>query len=153
MNDFYINVGSEKCCLFVKMSIFLMKGMEKNPKLYYAVEDALESAKNERYSIGIMAFSQLLNMLNKETPESRHVVAHKMLRQRPSKQMYEEAKEAFERATAERSDHECRQHGNIIEFREKILKEWEAFITKLHQTYMAKNGKQRKKTDESKAGS
>lgn len=91
MNKLYINVGSEKCCLFVKMSSFLLRALERNPLLYFAVEEALECAKIGYYAIGILTFSQLLNLFNRKTPASRHVVAHQILRQRPTKPVFEKS--------------------------------------------------------------
>ena len=84
MEKLYINIGSEKCCFFVKISIFLINQLEKHPFLYYAVEEALECAKNGYYAAGIITFAQLLNLMKKKTPYSRHLVAHEILKERPT---------------------------------------------------------------------
>jgi len=134
MNDLYINVGSEKCCLFVKMSTFLVGALDRRPLLYYAVEEALECAGIGHYGIGILAFSQLLNLFNRDTPSSRHIVAHELLRQRPTEQMFEETVEAFKIAASEQSDHECGKHGSIADYHQSVLRDWNEFIKEHHKT-------------------
>jgi hypothetical protein len=135
MNELYINVGSKKCCLFVKMSILLLRALERTPLLYFAVEEALECAKTGYYGIGILTFSQLLNLFNERTPASRHVVAHELLRQRPTKLMFEEAIEAFKSAASRQGDRECRRHASTTDYQQKVAKEWKAFFEKLNETY------------------
>ncbi len=134
MNDLYINIGSEKCCLFVKMSAFLLKALKRHPVLYYAVEEALECEKIGYFGIGILTFSQLLLVFNKKTPGSRNVVAHEALTQRPSKQMFEEAVEALRSAASEQSERECGKHGSIADYQQRIVTEWEKFIKEHHRT-------------------
>ena len=133
MNDLYINIGSKKSCLFVQMSKFLIRTLDKYPFLYYAVEEAIVCAKIKYYGIGIITFSQLLNLFKKRTPINRHIVAHKVLTQRPTKQMYEEILETFKNAASERSKHECKKCGSIADYQQSVLKNWEDFIKKQYR--------------------
>ena len=87
--DLYVNIGTQKCCLFVRMSYFLLRKLQIYPLLYYAVEEGLQCAKEGYYAAGIMALSQLLNVLNEGAPEARHRVAHELVERRPSKAEYE----------------------------------------------------------------
>lgn len=131
MDDFYVNIGTTKCCLFVKMSAFLLKVLKRNPLLCFAVEEALECAKMEYYGIGILAFSQLLNAFGRKTPASRHAVAHEIFRTRPTKQTFEEVVDAFKIAASERSDCEMERCRTATDYKQKIVSEWEAFIKDL----------------------
>lgn len=132
MNDLYINLGSKKSCLFVKMSIFLVRVLEKHPLLYYAVEEALECAKLGYYGIGIVTFSQLLNLIKKETPKSRHIVAHEVLMQRPTKDTFDIIVESFRIAASEHSQREIAKSQSIEEYHQKITRDWKALIKNLH---------------------
>ena len=132
MNNVYINIGSEKCCFFVKISMAFMKQLERNPFLYYAVEEALECAKNDYYASGILAFSQILNVLNEKTPGSRHVIAHEFLRQRPTKEMYDEIKNKLENTANKINIREMKKHDNIKEYEEKIQSRWKELMKKLN---------------------
>jgi phosphomannomutase len=132
MNELYINIGSEKSCLFVKTSIFLIKTLERHPFLYYAIEEALECAKLGYYGIGILAFSQLLNLFNKDTPKSRHIVAHEFLKQRPSKDIYTTVLESLKKAAADRSDQEIEKTKSIENYHKKLEEEWMILIQDLH---------------------
>ena len=130
--DIYINIGSEKCCQFVSMSRFLLKQLDKKPLLYYSVEEALECAKIGYYGIGIIAFSQLLNLFKEKTPEHRHLVAHDFLCQRPSKEVFDETVAAFKNAASKQSDHEYKKQNDIPAYKQLLSKEWEELIKKLH---------------------
>ncbi len=132
MNNEYINIGSPKCCFFVKMSMRIMILLENNPFLYYAVEEALECAKNDYYASGILAFSQLLNALNEKTPKDRHIIAHKILRNKPTKEMYEEIKAKVEKAADDININEIKKHNNIKEYELKIEKRWRDLMVKLN---------------------
>jgi hypothetical protein len=132
MDELYINIGTVKCCLFVKMSTFLLRAIVHNPLLYFAVEEALECAKIEYYCVGVLTFSQLLNVFNCETPASRHAVAHEILRTRPTKQTFEEVVEAFKSAASEQSDRESGKCRSVADYKRNIVSEWEAFIKNLH---------------------
>lgn len=133
MDDLYINIGSAKCCLFVKMSSFLISALNRKPLLYYAVEEALECEKIGYYGIGIITFSQLLNLFRKQTPPSRHLVAHEVLKQRPAQQMLQSTIQELKMAAAERCDQESRRHGNRARYQQSIIRDWEKFIGRHHR--------------------
>ena len=128
----FINIGTVKACLFVRMSSFLLRRLEQYPVLYYAVEEALECAKIGYFGIGIIAFAQLLNQLSEETPDSRHLVAHKFLELRPSKEAFDDVVAKFKCAAAERSDLEIRKCASCSDYERKVSAEWQDFIKKLH---------------------
>jgi hypothetical protein len=130
----YINIGTEKSCMFVKMSRYLLRQLERYPLLYYSVEEALECAKIGYYGIGAIAFAQLLNLLNEKTPESRHLVAHRFLEVRPSKETFDEVVAEFKAAAANRSDHESRSFTPVGEYHRTIAAQWNEFIKNLHAT-------------------
>lgn len=132
MDELYINIGSEKCCLFVKMSGFLLRALERRPLLYFAVEEALECAKMEYYGIGILTFSQLLNVFNRKMPAGRHVVAHEILTTRPTKETFEEVVDAVKSAASEQSDRESAKCTTVAAYKRRIVSEWKALITDLH---------------------
>lgn len=135
MNNVYINIGTPKCCLFVKTSMFLIKQFDKNPFLFFAVEEALECAKNQYYASGILTFSQLLNLLNEATPKNRHMVAHEILKNKPTKEMYEEIKEKFEKAASNINIKEIKQHSDIKQYEEKISRSWNDFMAKINPNW------------------
>jgi hypothetical protein len=110
----------------------LLEELDKKPLLYYSVEEALECAKIGYYGIGIIAFSQLLNLFREKTPEHRHLVAHEFLRQRPSKEMLEETVAAFKNAASKQSDRECRKRNDIPAYQQLLFKKWKELIKKLH---------------------
>ena len=132
MNDLYINIGSEKSCLFVKMSLFLIKVLEKRPLLYYATEEALECAKSDCFGIGIIVFSQLLNIFNKPAPESRNIVAHEILEQRPTKETFDSIVESFKEAASERSKQEIADFEDVEKYQQKIAEDWKLLVKSLH---------------------
>jgi len=132
MNELYINIGSEKACLFVKTSIFLIKTLERHPLLYYAIEEALECAKLGYYGIGILTFAQLLNLFNKNTPESRHMVAHEFLKQRPSEDMYNTIVESLKNVATDRSNQEIAKTKSIENYHKKLEEAWGILIKHLH---------------------
>jgi len=131
-DTFYINIGTVKSCLFIRMSSYLLKQLEQRPLLYWSVEESLECAKIGYYGIGIVAFAQLLKLFNEKTPDSRHSVAHKFLESRPTREMFDAVVADFKTAAAERCDLESRKFRTSGEFEQKISAEWELFIKKLH---------------------
>lgn len=133
MGEHYINIGSEKCCCFVRMSMLLITQLDKNPFLYYAVEEALECAKNGYYSTGILTFSQLLNLLHKKTPAERHLVAHDILQFRPTKESYEKIEEAFKNTATHQSITEQSRRSSQQEYNGQLTQKWNELIAKLHQ--------------------
>jgi hypothetical protein len=131
MDNLYINIGTKKSCLFVTLSMLLIKQLDKNPFLYYAVEEALECAKNNYYASGILAFSQLLNLFNEKTPKDRHIIAHEILRHRPTKEMYEQIIEKVKNASIAINVREMKRHDDIKKYEQKILKAWNDLMSKL----------------------
>jgi len=132
MSRLYINIGTEKCCLFVKMSTFLLNRLERYPLLFYAVEESLECAKLNYYGIGIIAFSQLLNLFNEQTPPERHEVAHEFLTVRPSRCNFDRIVGQFKDAAEACSDRECARCDDVATFESKIAARWAAFIEAHH---------------------
>ncbi|MGD0784477.1 MAG: hypothetical protein ABR969_01535 [Sedimentisphaerales bacterium] len=128
MQNLYINIGTKKCCFFVKISIFLIEKLEKYPFLYYAVEEALECAKNEYYAIGIITFAQLLNIMNKKTPDSRHLIAHEILKVRPTKATFEKIKQEFKMAASEYNEREIVKYKNVSEYQNLVFLKWDKFL-------------------------
>ena len=106
--------------------------LENNPFLYYAVEEAIECAKNDYYASGILAFSQLLNALNEKTPKDRHIIAHEILRNKPTKEMYEEIKAKVEKAADDINISEIKKHRDIKEYEQKIQNRWRELMAKLN---------------------
>lgn len=87
----YINIGTEKCAVFVRMSKKLLNLLKTYPLLHYAIEEGVLSAEDNKYfAASIMAFSQLLNALGETTPRERHLVAHEFLKIRPEENSYRE---------------------------------------------------------------
>lgn len=131
MDNLYINIGTEKSCFFVNLSMFLIKQLDKNPFLYYALEEALECAKNNYYASGILTFSQLLNLLNEKTPEDRHIIAHEIFRNRPTKEMYEQIVEKVKNAVTAINIREISRQSDIKQYEQIILKAWNDLMSKL----------------------
>lgn len=132
MDERYINIGSEKSCCFVRTSLFLIKQLDKHPFLYYAVEEALECAKIGYYAVGILTFSQLLNLTNKSTPKERNRVAHEILKGPPTKEMYERVKIKFEKAAEAITKKELSLHKDPKEYDQKLAQVWTELIVKWH---------------------
>jgi len=114
------------------MSLFLIKALEKRPLLFYATEEALQCAKSGYFGIGIIIFSQLLNIFKKHTPKSRHIVAHEILEQRPTKEAFDSIVESFKTAASEYSDQEIADFEDVEEYQKKITEEWKLLVKSLH---------------------
>lgn len=110
------------------MSKYLIEVLRKYPLLHYAVEESLLCAKMGYYGIGILAFSQLLNQLNKRTPDARHEVAHEFLKVRPTKGIYEGILEEFKKAASERSDSELEKSQNIQHYQQELVGSWDQLM-------------------------
>jgi hypothetical protein len=133
MNDIYINLGSEKACLFVEVSVLLVRRLERYPLLYFAVEEALECSKQGYYGIGIIAFSQVLNVVfNEETPAIRHEVAHELLQRRPTKENLDSLIEQLKNAAGERANRERQKAASLPEYEARVMEDWAKLIAKLH---------------------
>ena len=109
----------------------IIKQLERNPFVYYAVEEGMECAKNNYYVSGILTFSQLLNLLNEKTPKDRHIIAHEILQKRPTKAMYEKIKSSVEKAADEINIKEINKHNDIKQYEQKLLQEWSELMVKL----------------------
>jgi len=116
------------------MSVFLIKALAKRPLLYHAIEEALECATLHYYGIGIITFSQLLNLFGRDTPESRHIVAHEVLEQRPTKEMFDSIVESCKNAASECSDREIAKSQDIEEYQQKVVGGWKLLMKSLHNT-------------------
>lgn len=132
MDNHYINIGSPKCCFFVKTSLTIIRVLDQNPFLHFAVEEAMECAKNDYYAAGILSFSQLLNQLNEKTPNDRHLIAHEILRNKPTKEMYESIFEQVKSATAAINIREMKRHRDIKQYAQRVSHAWNAFMRKYH---------------------
>ena len=132
MDKLYINIGTEKGCLFVRMSHRFLTVLQQKPLLYFAVEEALHSAKCGYYGIGILAFSQILNALSKKTPATRHKVAHELLQHRPTRLDFESALAAVKKAAFEQGERELAKSKDKDAYRRSVLEEWYAVIRALH---------------------
>jgi len=132
MDNLYVNAGTVNSCLFIKMSRHLLHVLKENPLLYFAVEEALLSAKQGWYGIGILAWSQILNALKRPTPVSRHVVAHELLRQRPTKAAFDAALDQLKLAASDHTTRELAKVDDPAAYRRVLLAEWTEFITHLH---------------------
>lgn len=109
--------------------------LEKNPFLYYAVEEAMECAKNNYYASGILTFSQILNSLNEKTPKDRHVIAHEMLRNKPTKEMYDDIKSKVEKVADEINIREIKKHSDIKQYEKNISRSWNDFMAKINPNW------------------
>ena len=114
------------------MSEYLIDVLRKYPLLYYAVEEAMLCAKMGYYCAGILTFSQLLKQFHKKTPASRHDVAHKIFKVRPTKNTFESILEEFKKAASDRSKHECAKCSNIEEYQQKISASWKRLMEEFH---------------------
>ena len=135
MNDLYINIGSQKSCLFVRMSQLLIRKLEQRPLLYYSVEEALECAKLGYFGIGIITFAQLLSLFNKKTPKARHIVAHEILRKRPTGEMFESVVEDFKSAASQRYHREIAKANSTEEYQQKVVEDWNLLMRNLHSIW------------------
>lgn len=131
MDKLYINIGSKKCCFFVKISIFLINQLEKHPFLYYAVEEALECSSRGYYASGIITFAQLLNLMKKKTPNSRHLIAHQILKERPTKAAFEEITQEVKKTASEYNDREITEYQDNSKYQDLVLKKWNELLKKI----------------------
>jgi len=113
------------------MSIFLIKQLETHPFLYYAVEEALECAKRGYYASGIITFAQLLNLMKKKTPDSRHLIAHQILKLRPTKASFEEIKQEVKKSASEYNDREIAKYQDNSQYQDLVLGKWKELLKKM----------------------
>lgn len=128
----YINIGTEKSCLFVLISKRLINILEKNKLLYFAIEESLECASRGYYAAGILAYSQLFNCFGIKAPESRHKVAHEFLHHRPTAEIYDSMlftiKYVAEVAYIKEAD---KFTGSREEFHKKLFTLWKESFKKI----------------------
>lgn len=128
----YINIGTEKASLFLNMSKRLINILERNPLLYYSVEESLKCSSQGYYTAGILAYSQLYNVLGLEAPEERHRVAHELLRHRPTKDTYESMLETIKYVTEMAYISEADKfEGSRNEFHRDLYSAWEKVLPTL----------------------
>lgn len=106
--------------------------MERYPLLYYSVEESMECAKMGYYSAGILTYSQLLNLFNKQTPSERHEVAHKIFIKRPSQDSYNRILEQLKQAALEQQRKEFSRIADAGIYSNKLLNNWKSIMRKLH---------------------
>jgi len=128
----FINIGTEKACLFLNLSRRLIKVLEQNEFLYFAIEEGLKCASQGYYAAGILAYSQCLNCLGIETPGARHRVAHEFLRHTPSLKDYEAILGTLKYAAEVAYIQEADKHdGDRDNFHKELYASWEKFIKKI----------------------
>lgn len=124
----FINIGTGKACLFLNLSKRLIKVLEKNKFLYYAIEEGLECASHGYYAAGILAYSQCLNRFGIEAPKARHKIAHEFLLHKPSRKDYkailELLKYVAEVAYIKEAD---KYKGDRNDFHKELISLWEKF--------------------------
>lgn len=131
-DNILINIGTGNLCCFVPMSLFLIKQLKIYPLLFYAIEEALKCAEIGCYGIGIIAFSQALNIFNKKTPLGRHEVAHSIFERRPTKKVYEVIFEKFKKEALDCEIREMKKQHSFNEYKEKVIGEWKQLMKELH---------------------
>jgi hypothetical protein len=140
MDDLYVNIGTVRCCLFVKMSRQLLRVLRRSPVLFFGVEEALLSAKNGWYGIGILVWSQILNALNRPAHHSRNLVAHELLKQRPTRVAFDEAVAVLKATASEQSERELTRHSDPASYRKIVLGEWRDLVSRLRVEVPAEKG-------------
>ena len=130
----YVNIGTEKSCFFVPMSLYLCHQLQKHPLLYYAVEESLECSKLGYYSSGIIAFSQILQLLKEKVPMARHKVAHEILKGRPSKGDFDDIRQQVKQAVWEIYERERRGKDDPEVYWQKVLAMWKRVIGRLNRS-------------------
>ncbi|MDD5760745.1 MAG: hypothetical protein PHF45_01675 [Candidatus Pacebacteria bacterium] len=130
-NKDWINIGTEKCCVFVRMSKRLLYILKTYPLLHRAIEEGVISAeRNKYYAAGILAFSQILNILNDPTPEDRHAVAHKFLEIIPQEASYRKIAKMVKIKLEEIGNKELKKSVDKIKYFEELQKLWREIYKK-----------------------
>ena len=130
--ELYINIGTPKACLFVFMSNRLLNELRRHPLLYYAVEEALISAKSGYYSIGIIVWYELLkNVLHansKQDADGRSIPAHDILKVRPIKKAYDNLLNKFKEESKKCYLKELAKIKDKKVYKLDIQNKWEKFM-------------------------
>jgi hypothetical protein len=125
----YINIGTEKSCLFVHLSRRLINILQRNEFLHTAVEEALLCASQGYYAAGILVYSQIFNCFGIEAPKARHKVAHEFLRHKPSKESYEVFLETLKYVAEVAYIREAdKSKGTRDKFHEELLVIWKKYL-------------------------
>jgi len=128
----YINIGTPKTCLFVYMSKRLLNELYSYPFLYDAVEEALFSAKNGYYSIGIIVWYDLLkdiiHVSSNEDSNKRNIPAHDILKTRPTKELYDNLLNKFKKEAKRCYLKESSKAKDKDMYYSEILNEWKNYI-------------------------
>lgn len=134
--DKLINIGTEKSCFFVYMSNKLLNKLRENPLLFYAVEEAMISAKNGYYSIGIIVWYELLksilNANNQNDSKERIIPAHYILKERPTKESYEKLLKRFETEAKRCYLIELTKNGDKNSYLLKLDEAWNIFFKEMY---------------------
>jgi len=132
--ELHINIGTPKACLFVFMSNKLLGELRRYPLLYYAVEEALISAKNGYYSIGIIVWYELIKSIvhasSKKDANERNIPAHDILKIRPKKESYENLLNKFEEEAKKCYLKELSKAKNNEAYTSNLQNDWKKFIQK-----------------------
>ncbi len=134
--ELYVNIGTEKSCCFVRMSVRFCKKLEEYPLLYYAVEESLECSKLGYFSAGIIVLSQVLHILegHKNVPEARNKVAHESLKWRPSKKDFDDVLRQVKRAAEDIYERERSRADDPKVYYERVQAMWESAISSLNRS-------------------
>lgn len=131
----YINIGTPKTCLFVLMSNKLLGGLRKYPVLYDAVEEALISAKNGYYSIGVIVWCELLKSVlhanSKQDSDERNISAHDFFKIRQTKKSYDNLLDKFKKESEKCYLKELAKTKDKKTYISDIQNKWEKFMKEL----------------------
>jgi len=128
VDSVYINIGTEKACLFLNVSRQLVNVLKQNPFLYFAVEESLLSAKEGWYAVGIIAYAQILKTLNHRQPMKRHEIAHQLLLMRPSKKDYDDVLNELKSVAKQQCLKEFTKAKDKEKYREELFRDWELWV-------------------------
>jgi len=130
-NKDWINIGTEKCCVFVRMSKRLLCILKTYPLLHRAIEEGVISAeRNKYYAAGILAFSQILNILNEPTPKERHNVAHEFLKIVPQESSYRKIAKIVKIKLEEIGDKELEKSVDKTKYFKELQELWKKIYRK-----------------------
>ena len=128
MDSLYVNIGTERCCLFVKMSRRLLTALYQNPTLHFAIEESILSAQAGHFAIGILAISQIMNALGKPKHSMRNAVAHEFLRIRATQLDFDQAMSALKDAASEQCMRELARCEDKDAYSGSIARQWMEWV-------------------------
>ena len=130
-NKDWINIGTEKCAVFVRMSKRLLHILKKYPFLHHAIEEGVISAEEHKYyASGILAFSQMLTVLNESTPKDRHNIAHKFLEIIPKESSYREIGKKVKMKLEEIAEEELKNSRDKMRYFKELQDLWKNLYAK-----------------------